>query len=337
MENVTYNQAIDASARSRTTVGSKTRSGRFVPLVIGLWTWCAIQALLMATSATAHATGAWSDIETAIVILVASTISSVAGFAFAALAGIGLALLTQEPVRVVHTIVVCSIATQLYCVWQLRAQIRLRDLAPMLLAGALTVPCGTWLLLHMQATAYRVGLGAFLIGYGGFSIMHSAQHGMRTTPLRDALAGALAGLVGGLTAFPGALMTIWCSRRGIDKTSQRAIYQPFILAMQIVTAASLHVLGRAQLGAQHDLRFVAFAIAGATIGFACFRRLSGGQFRVALNVLLIASGVGLLAAAFTRGHTGSLHSDYDQRRSQSVQSIHRTDGSEDRAGTLSIA
>ncbi|HLX28267.1 MAG TPA: sulfite exporter TauE/SafE family protein [Casimicrobiaceae bacterium] len=291
-----YSHAIDANARGHTP-GGKTRSGRFIPLIIGLWAWCAIQALLMATSANVNATGAWGDLETAVVILVASTISSVAGFAFAALAGIGLALLTQDPVRVVHTIVVCSIATQLYCVWQLRAQIRLRVLAPMLLAGALTVPCGTWLLLHVHASAYRLGLGAFLMAYGAFSILHSPKRSIPATPLRDALVGALAGFVGGLTAFPGALMTIWCSLRGIDKTRQRAIYQPFILAMQIVTAASLHFLGRAQLGAQHDLRFVAFAIGGATIGFACFRRLSGAQFRVALNVLLIVSGVGLLATA----------------------------------------
>jgi uncharacterized membrane protein YfcA len=255
----------------------------------------------MAASVTTQTAAAWNDIETAAVILVAATISSVAGFAFAALAGIGLAFVAPEPVRVVHTIVLCSIATQLYAVWQLRAQIRVRAMAPMLLSGALTVPLGTWFLLHVNATTYRLGLGAFLIAYGAFSILHAAERTVRVTPLRDAVAAALAGFVGGLTAFPGALMTIWCALRGIDKTSQRAIYQPFILTMQIVTAASLHVLGRAQIGAQHDLQFVAFAIAGAAIGFAWFRRLSAAQFRVALNVLLIVSGVGLFITAMMAG------------------------------------
>ena len=40
------------------------------------------------------------------------------------------------------------------------------------------------------------------------------------------------------------------------------------------------------------------------IGFACFRRLSPTQFRVALNVLLIVSGVGLLFAALLTGGAG---------------------------------
>jgi hypothetical protein len=266
--------------------------------------WCLIQSLVMTGSAITHTAAAWTDVETAAVVLVAATISSVAGFAFAALAGIGLAFVTQDPVRTVHTIVLCSIATQLYAVWQLRAQIRLRAMAPMLLSGALTVPCGTWLLLHVHATTYRLGLGAFLIAYGAFSVMHSGKWTIRATLFRDAAAAALAGFVGGLTAFPGALMTVWCSLRDIDKTSQRAIYQPFILAMQVVTAASLHVLGRTQIAAQHDLEFVAFAIGGAAIGFAWFRRLSATQFRTALNALLILSGVGLLVTALMADATG---------------------------------
>jgi len=312
---------IDGTERSQGPVGVKTRGVGSAALIAGLCAWCVIQSALMAASATTHTAGAWNDIETAAVILVAATISSVAGFAFAALAGIGLAFIMQDPVRVVHTIVLCSIATQLYAVWQLRARIRLGAMVPMLVGVALTVPFGTWFLLHVHATTYRLGLGAFLIAYGTFSIVHSTEWRVRATPLRDAIAGALAGFVGGLTAFPGALMTIWCSVRGIDKTSQRAIYQPFILAMQIVTAASLHVLGRTQVGAQHDLQFVTFAIVGAAIGFAWFRRLSASQFRVALNLLLIVSGIGLFVTALTAGGVGLRVSFGDGRNTPPPQLI----------------
>ena len=311
---------VGATNRPRAPESTKTRSVRSDALIAILCGWCVIQALVMAGFTTTHTAAAWTDVETAAVIFVAATISSVAGFAFAALAGIGLAFVTQDPVRVVHTIVLCSIAIQLYSVWQLRAQIRWRAMAPMLVSGALAVPCGTWFLLHVHAIAYRLGLGAFLIVYGAFSIMHSGERTIRGTPLRDAVAAALAGFVGGLTAFPGALMTIWCSLRGIDKTRQRAMYQPFILAMQVVTAASLHVLGRVQVSAQHDFQFVVFAIAGAAIGFAWFRRLSATQFRVALNVLLIVSGVGLLVAALMADGAGRRNSLDDQHR---IQAAHR--------------
>ena len=320
---------VAATDGTRAPEATKTRTFRADALITVLCGWCVIQALLMA-AATTRTAAAWTDVETAAVILVAATISSVAGFAFAALAGIGLAFVAQEPVSVVHTIVLCSIAIQLYSVWQLRAHIRLRAMVPMLLAGALTVPCGTWFLLHVHAITYRLGLGAFLIAYGAFSIMHSGERTIRATPLRDAVAAALAGFVGGLTAFPGALMTIWCSLRGIDKTRQRAIYQPFILAMQVVTVASLHVLGRAQVSAQHDFQFIVFAVAGAAIGFAWFRRLSAAQFRVALNVLLIVSGVGLLVAALVADGAGWRGSFDDQHRFHAVQRIAPADSALDR-------
>lgn len=265
--------------------------------LLTLCAWFVLQSALIAHGALTHAAAGWQDVATAAVILIAATVSSIAGFAFAALAGIGLAFVSQDPVRVVHTIVLCSIATQLYAVWQLRSHIRLGAIWPMLLAGASTVPAGTWLLLHVGASAYRAGLGIFLIAYGAYSIVRREGGTIPTTRWRDAGIAALAGLVGGLTAFPGALMTIWCSLRGTDRVGQRAIYQPFILAMQIVTALALHVLGRAQLVGQHDFRFVVFAIAGAAVGFAWFQRLSAGQFRVALHALLIVSGLGLLMAA----------------------------------------
>lgn len=280
----------DSSANRKTLARSDL-------LVIAACVWGFIQAGSFARSIVAHRPDAWVDMAIAAVVLISATVSSIAGFAFAALAGIGLAFLALDPVRAVHTIVLCSIATQLYAVWQLRRNIRWLALWPMLAAGALTVPCGVWLLLHAQTAIYRIGLGVLLIGYGAYSIVRSEEWQVRVSRSRDALAGALGGFIGGLTAFPGMLMTIWCSLRGADKVGQRAIYQPYILSMQLVTVASLHILGRGHLGNGDDLRYVIFAVLGAAAGFALFKRMSATQFRVALNVLLVVSGFGLLVAA----------------------------------------
>src|SRR5258708_28011368 len=45
--------------------------------------------------------------------------------------------------------------------------------------------------------------------------------------------GSSAGALGSLTAMPGALMVVWCELRGLSKESQRALVQPFIIAVQI--------------------------------------------------------------------------------------------------------
>ena len=68
--------------------------------------------------------------------------------------------------------------------------------------------------------------------------------------------------------------------------------------MQVVTLAWLYLATPAGAQAQHDLRFVPFAMLGAIGGLALFRRMTNKQFQVAVSVLLMVSGAGLLGRAF---------------------------------------
>ena len=78
---------------------------------------------------------------------------------------------------------------------------------------------------------------------------------------------------------------------------ERAVYQPFILAMQVVTVACLAWIAPPQVDALRDASFVPFALLGAVGGFALYRRMTMQQFHAAVSLLLIVSGVGLLARA----------------------------------------
>ena len=191
--------------------------------------------------------------------------------------------------------VVCSTAIQLYAVWRIRASIRWGALWPMIAAGATTVPLGVWMLLHVDAAVYAVGLGIFLSAYGGYAVFRRDDHVVRGTVWRDAVAGALGGLAGGLAGLSGSFVTIWCSLRGWDKLRQRAVYQPFILIMQIVTIVCLRWMGPGSAHAFEDLRFVPFAVLGGIAGFALYERLTNRQFQATVSALLMVSGLGLLS------------------------------------------
>src|SRR5262245_60546187 len=89
--------------------------------VLGLWTLAG--SLQLADGIAAHREGAWIVVGIAAVVMLAALVSSIAGFAFCALAGGALAYLNVEPVHAVRTMVVCSIAIQLYAVWKIRQTI----------------------------------------------------------------------------------------------------------------------------------------------------------------------------------------------------------------------
>jgi len=267
----------------------------FAWIGLGLWALFALRDI--GYTILEHRPGAWLAIATAAVVLLAALASSVAGFAFSALAGSALAYLKVDPLHAVQTMVVCSTASQLYAVWKIRDSIRWRTLWPMLAAGVLTVPLGVSLLKHMNASFYAVGLGAFMTLYGCYVVMRQEHRVVPGNPWVDAAAGALGGITGGLAGFPGSFVTIWCSMRGWDKLEQRAAYQPYILAMQIVTIVCLWCQSSAHASVLQNLSFVPFALLGAMGGFAVFQRMSNKRFHQAVSILLIVSGAGLLARA----------------------------------------
>jgi uncharacterized membrane protein YfcA len=233
-----------------------------------------------------------------IAVFVASTISSIAGFAFSALCGALLFHLMDSPVYAVQVMITCSIAIQLLSVATLWRSIDWSSLPVFLVGGVIGVPAGVYLLLHLQTSAYRDIIGALLIAYGGYLLLRNPVSKLRTGPLSDACAGFLGGLTGGLAGFPGASVTIWCGLKGWDKVRQRAVYQPFILSMQPVALIVIALMRPASASAtQLDWKMLAFipaALLGAWFGLRIFQRLSDRQFELTVNALLIVSGIGLI-------------------------------------------
>jgi uncharacterized membrane protein YfcA len=158
----------------------------------------------------------------AAIVAAAALVASIAGFAFSARGGQRSCL---HPIRqAVQTMVVCSIAIQLYAVWKIRASIHWFALWPMIAAGLATVPLGVWLLLHVDRAAYGIGLGVFLSAYGCYAVFRRDGIVVRGSAWRDAIAGALGG-VGEGSPISRAFVTIWCSLRW-DKLKQRAVTSP---------------------------------------------------------------------------------------------------------------
>jgi uncharacterized protein len=233
-----------------------------------------------------------------ITILVASTVSSIVGFAFSALCGALLFHLMDSPIYAVQVMIICSIAIQLLSVATLWRSIDWLSLPIFLAGGVLGVPAGVYMLLHLPTSAYRDVIGVLLIAYGTYLLLRWPTRSLRVGPSWDAGVGFLGGVTGGLAGFPGAFVTIWCGLKGWDKTRQRGVYQPFILCMQPVSLVFICLMRPSSLSAtQLDLKTLAFipaALLGAWLGLRIFKRLSYRQFEIAVNALIVVSGIGLI-------------------------------------------
>lgn len=239
-----------------------------------------------------------STLWISLAVLAGSLVSSIAGFAFSAICGAMLFHLVDDPVRAVQIMMVCSVGGQSLMVWVLRRDIPWRALSVFLAGAAVGLPLGIFVLLHARPAVYAHAVGLLIVLYAVFMMVRRSATVRRQNALFDAAAGFLGGVTGGAAAFPGAFVTIWCGFKGWPKEKQRALYQPFILIVQLVAIAVMALPGVAPEGRPafdfDGVVHLPAMLLGAAIGMAFFRRLSDRQFSLAVNLLLVVSGLSLL-------------------------------------------
>jgi uncharacterized membrane protein YfcA len=225
-------------------------------------------------------------------VFLGAFVSGFAGFAFSAVAG-AILLHVLPPMEAVPLMMLCSVAVQAANLWALRQNIQWKESLPLILGGLLGIPIAVWLLDSADAGTFRGGFGLAVASYAGYMLCRpSLAHLRQMNWKRNTLIGFGGGLIGGLTAMPGALPTIWCDIHGVPKSRQRGLVQPFIAAMQIF-ALTLMLLRR-DLSSKIllDLALSAPALlAGSALGIFAFRNVGEATFRRAILAILLLSGL----------------------------------------------
>lgn len=230
-----------------------------------------------------------------VIVLAGASISSIAGFAFAGIAGALLFHVTQDKLYTLQVILVASVALQSYSVWKLRHAIEPRRLIPYFAGGMATIVPGVYLFLSLRGSIHLLSLGLFLVAYAAFMLMRPNVRFRQDSLLGQITSGALGGITGATAAFPGAFVTIWCSGQGWDKERQRAIYQPFILGMQVLTLAAFAFVQPWNAPRLELLQYAVPAVIGAFVGLRVFYYLNNTQFHRVIGAFLLVSGIALSA------------------------------------------
>jgi uncharacterized membrane protein YfcA len=179
--------------------------------------------------------------------------------------------------------------------------------APFILGGLFGVPVGLYLLVMLNPLALDEMIGFALVIY---AIWMTFQKSRAILPARHTLlnsgVGFLGGVVGGLVAAPGPPLVVWATLAGLKKEAQRAIVQPFIIAMQVIAIAEYALKGP---GLNTEFFLLALVMMPVVLlatqgGVWAFQKIPDQHFQKAVMILLALSGVSLRCAERLAGSLG---------------------------------
>lgn len=223
----------------------------------------------------------------------AGFVQGLSGFAFA-LVSLSIWAWAVEPALAAPMAVFGSLVGQIVTLPITGRTFNLKGMLPFVIGGVIGVPLGIGLLQVLDPTGFKFAVGVFLIAYCASTLFIPAQVSLTFGgKWADAAAGWLGGIFGGLGGMAGALPTLWCTLRGMDKEQQRGIIQGFNLSMHITTLAGYFLAGTIITleTIEHFALVGAALVVPALIGAVLFNRLDTRAFKRLVLVLLFASGI----------------------------------------------
>lgn len=192
-----------------------------------------------------------------------------------------------------------SLIGQFLAIGLIRRGFDMRRLLPFVVGGLAGIPLGAALLPHIDPLQFKAGVGALLTVFCPAMLWASKlPHVTVGGRVADGVVGFIAGIMGGLGGLIGPAPTLWCTLRGWGKDVQRAVFQAFGMAMHAATLATYAVRGDITPEAQWMFLLVAPAmLIPNMLGARLYSRFSEVAFRRLVLLLLLASGVVLLASS----------------------------------------
>lgn len=225
---------------------------------------------------------------------IGGAVFGIAGFAFGIIASLFLHH-GFAAADVIFIVVAGALVLNLGLLPRFWSEIDLRKAVPYLAGATVGLPVGLALLVWMDPRLTRIFVAAVVIGYCLFALRQQSRDPLRYSPRRgqatDTAIGVAGGVVGGISGLGPMVPGIWYGLRGMTKTEQRALTQPFGLYVQGIMVAWLFATGTVSATAVQGVAFATpLMLLAAALGLRVFDGLSTARFqRIVIGAALVGA------------------------------------------------
>jgi hypothetical protein len=229
------------------------------------------------------------------IVFLAALLQTTSGFGFALMAMPLISLVVG--VKTAAPLVALTGCT-LYAVNLVRYRrgLNLKEVARLAIAAAVGVPVGVWALSTLDERVVEAALGVVLIGYAAYMLLKP-----QTTPALRSNAwaypvGFISGCLGGAFNTPGPPVIIYGDLKQWPRDQFRSTLQALFLFSSGLVIISHGLAGHLTQSVLLSYAVgVPFLLLGVLVGSHIDRRLDNERFRILVIVMILATGVLLLA------------------------------------------
>jgi len=237
--------------------------------------------------------------------ILASFVSGLSGFAFG-LVSLSIWVWLLPLMELTPLLLFGSLAAQFMTIPRLLPYADWQLLRPMLVAALIGVPIGVLLLPHIPMPAFRVGFGGLLLGFCLFQLAIGRRWQI-ADPGRWAefVLALISGVLGGIASLSGPLPAIWGVLRRWEMQRHRAIMVMFNCSCHVLGLIGLSIAGLIDgTTLWRGLYLLPCLLAGSWLGVRAWSLVSPERFRQLVLVLLLGSGLTLVARGLWRAVGG---------------------------------
>lgn len=242
----------------------------------------------------------WALFAAIIIILVGGLIQGLAGFGFSQFA-LPLLVLFMVFGELIPIMVVLSLFLNLMMIQDLRKDVQIRRIWPLMLGGVFGIPVGTYLLVVANPEHLKILIGAMILVFGLAQLFNIRKQLKSETAAMGPI-GFTGGVLQGSVTMSGPPLILFFSNQGFTKQEFRASLIAFFLFMNIATLPFFLYAGRfTETVLTGSLILLPGLAVGTFAGLKLAHRIDEENFKKAVLVLVmifgcmsIASGLNLL-------------------------------------------
>ncbi|MBI2910055.1 MAG: sulfite exporter TauE/SafE family protein [Chloroflexi bacterium] len=234
-----------------------------------------------------------------IVIFLAGMMQGITGFGFA-LVAVPIMVALLPPKEVVPVVLIHSALINIFILFKVREWVDLKRIIPLMIAGVVATPLGTYLLIMLDVQLLKVLIGV-VIAVSAVALLRGFRVEIRNERLAFGPVGLISGILSGATQMSGPPVALFFTNQGLAKHVFRANLVAYFMVLNVATVPSAVVGGlMTEQVLSYAALFLPAMVLGAIAGMVLAHRVEEDLFRkLALNMVTVAgffsvvSGLGL--------------------------------------------